>query len=335
MRVVFLGGVFTIGICVRALAAGPSDPALLEVAKQVERIAQSSSGVVGVTAVHLESGVRISVNGNVRFPMASVYKLPIVLQVLKRVDRGELDLSRRVCLSQKDLRPGYSSLAESWRGKDICLPIKRLVEVVLRQSDNMASDYLFQLAGGAKAVTANLRELGIQDMRVDRQEIDLISGWRGVKKLPPPAEWSLQKFDQMRDAVPEPERRAAASRFDQDPRDTSTPDAMVALLRRIHRREVLAPATHRELVRLMQQTMSGPDRIKGLLPAGTVVAHRTGTMGGTTNDVGIIDLPDRRGHLALAVFIKSSSAEVREREKVIARISRALFDHFAARHNNE
>lgn len=172
-------------------------------------------------------------------------------------------------------------------------------------------------------------------MRVDRQEIDLISGWRGVKKLPPPAEWSLQKFDQMRDAVPEPERRAAASRFDQDPRDTSTPDAMVALLRRIHRREVLAPATHRELVRLTQQTMSGPDRIKGLLPAGTVVAHRTGTMGGTTNDVGIIDLPDRRGHLALAVFIKSSSAEVREREKVIARISRALFDHFAARHNNE
>ena len=68
--------------------------------------------------------------------------------------------------------------------------------------------------------------------------------------------------------------------------------------------------------------------MKGVLPANTIVAHKTGTIGGTTNDVGIITLPDNAGHIALAVFVKSSEKEIPARERTIAEIARAAHDFF-------
>ena len=63
-------------------------------------------------------------------------------------------------------------------------------------------------------------------------------------------------------------------------------------------------------------------------PAGTIVAHKTGTIGGTTNDVGIITLPDDAGHVVIAAFVKGSSRPVESRERAIAEVSRAVYDFF-------
>ena len=70
------------------------------------------------------------------------------------------------------------------------------------------------------------------------------------------------------------------------------------------------------------------DRLPSMLPLKTKIAHKTGTIGGTTNDVAIITLPHGRGHLALSLFIKESLRSIPERERVIAEISRALYDYF-------
>jgi beta-lactamase class A len=120
-------------------------------------------------------------------------------------------------------------------------------------------------------------------------------------------------------------------RFIADPRDTATPDGAVRLLQRLYSGEALSAASTARLIAILEATSTGPDRIKGLLPAGTVVAHKTGTTGSAgklnagTNDIGVITLPNGAGKLALAVFVKGSTRDLVARERVIAKIANAAF----------
>jgi beta-lactamase class A len=106
---------------------------------------------------------------------------------------------------------------------------------------------------------------------------------------------------------------------------------MVSLLRIFHEGRALSPASSLYLSQLMAQTQSGPNRIRGMLPAGTVVPHKTGTSNtiagitAATNDVGLISLPDGKT-LAIAVFVSDSPAETAVREAVIAKLARAAWD---------
>jgi beta-lactamase class A len=79
------------------------------------------------------------------------------------------------------------------------------------------------------------------------------------------------------------------------------------------------------LLELMTQSKPGPARIKGQLPAGTVVAHKTGTSNNVTNDIGVITLPDGR-HLLVAAFVESDAVGLEARETVIAKLARAAYD---------
>jgi beta-lactamase class A len=117
-------------------------------------------------------------------------------------------------------------------------------------------------------------------------------------------------------------------RFDADPRDTATPAGMAKLLEHIWRKDALQPETAELLLDIMRRCRTGETRLKGLLPAGAAVAHKTGTIGMSVDDVGILTLPDNAGHVALAVFVKSSEKEEKERERAIAEIGRAVFDYF-------
>jgi beta-lactamase class A len=298
--------------------------------RAVARLAGLSGGTLGVTAVHIETGRRVAFNGTERFPMASVYKFPIALRLLQRVERGEVSLDDAVKLGETDFRIGHSPIAEMANNTPVTFTVGRLLELMLGESDNTASDAMLKLAGGPAAVTARLRELGINDIDVSRPEGQLIMDHRGVREYPPEGQWTLSMFERLNQNITDAEREAAARRYVADPRDTSTPDAMVALLIKLHRREVLTPANVERVLHIMTETTTGPARLKGLLPAGTVVAHKTGSMGGTTNDVGLITLPDGAGHLAIAVFVKASTKEQPERERAIAEIARTIYDYFVS-----
>jgi beta-lactamase class A len=286
------------------VAAGPAD-----IERKLASLAREAGGRVGVAAVLVETGERVQLNGDEGFPMQSVFKLPVALQVLQRVDEGQLDLAEPLKLGPDDMRRGHSPVRERWPG-GVTFTVEEALRWTLVEGDNSTADALLARAGGPAAVTARLRALGVSGVRVDRGEDalarDLLDGGPG-----------------------------ALDRYLADPRDTATPNGMADLLALVARAQELKPPTHARLVRWLEETRTGLTRIRGQLPEGTVVADRTGagpTLGGInacTNDVGIVTLPDGR-HVALAVFTKASPRDQATRERTIARIARALYDHWTA-----
>jgi beta-lactamase class A len=298
-------------------------------------IARTAGGTVGVSALHLESGTGASLHGRERFPIASVFKLPVAVELLVRVDRGTVRLDQLVAIGPADVHPGGGrTIAERAPRVGISLSIRELLEAMLVESDNTAADLLLPLAGGPEAITAQLDESGLGDIRIDRSEAELWFDSFGVSPHPPRAQWTLENIRGATREVPEAERRAAAERFLADPRDTATPDALVQLLRQIQERRRLSPEKQALLLALMERTHPGEKRLRAGFPADTRVAHRTGTgadVGGlniVTDDVGIVTLPGRRGHLAIAVMIKGSDRPIEAREQAIARIARAARDYW-------
>jgi len=300
---------------------------LVRLVNEVERLSAAAGGRVGVSAVNLETQAAFSINGNEPFPMASTFKVPVAVQLFHRVDEGEVRLDEMVTLAASDLHPGSGEISHLLNDPGVSLSLLNLVELMLLISDNSATDLVLKAAGGPAAVNARLYDLGIRGIRVDRPTIHLIADWSGVK-LPPEQEWAPERYRELSRAVPADVRRAAAEAFETDPRDTATPEGMTDLLRTIWIRSALSEASTAQLLDIMRRCETGPGRIKGMLPPGTEVRHKTGTIGGTTNDVGIITLPGEAGHVALAVFVKGSRRPSTDVEPVIAGIARAVYDYF-------
>jgi beta-lactamase class A len=319
--------ILLIAIFIPLCAAG-SDPALLRLEREIKRLSSLTDGVVGAAATHLETRRKISLHGSERFPMASTFKVPIAVQLLTLVDQGRLQLDQMVTLKASDLHPGSGTLSDLFNKPGLALSIRNLLELMMLISDNSATDVVLRLAGGPQEVTARIRTLGIEGVRVDRSTAQLIADWSGLATLPPESEWTPELFRRLFSTVSPEERRAAARRSDEDPRDTATPEGMALLLERIHRKDLLQKESAELLLDIMLRCRTGETRLKGILPAGTEVAHKTGTIGGTTNDVGIITLPDDAGRVAIAVFVKSAARETAVRERAIAEIARAIHDFF-------
>jgi beta-lactamase class A len=293
---------------------------------EIARLAKISDGVVGMSALHVESNRRFAFHGEDRFPMASSFKIPIAVQLLDRVDRGELRLDQMVTIEPHDLHPGSGMLSSLLNKPGVVLSLRNLLELMLLISDNSATDIVLRLAGGPEAVTAKMRELGISGIDVNRPTVNLIADWIGAT-LPPESEWTPERFSKLLDAATPEQRKQASDRFNQDLRDTSQPNAMAALLEKIYHRQLHKPETAALLLDILYRCQTGEARIKGMLPPGTEVAHKTGSIGGTINDVGILNLPDNAGHVVLALFVKQGSKSEAS-ERAIAQISRAVYDYF-------
>lgn len=264
--------------------------------QRIEQISRAAQGQVGVSATVLETGESVSLNGNQRFPMQSVYKLPISMAVLNQVDQGNLKPDLKIRIEASDIVRGSQVLDENSQGKEFSL--SELLQYMVSKSDNTACDVLLRLIGEPQRVTEYLSSLGINDIVVANTEKELA----------------------------------------QDPavqyRNSATPDAAVVLLRTLREGRGLSKSSQALLLQWMTETRTGLKRIKGLLPNGTVVAHKTGTSAtvngvtAATNDVGLVTLPNGQ-HLAIAVFVSDSQATDVIREKVIAKVARAAWDEWS------
>jgi beta-lactamase class A len=180
---------------------------------------------------------------------------------------------------------GRRSLDDTINGQSA----RSLMRRMLVHSDNRATDILLRDLGGPTALHNWLQQNGMTGLRVDRTIAQLLSDKRDL--------W--------------------------DRRDSSTPTAMVDLLRRIYRAELIKPASRNYLMDLMSQCATGKNRMKAMLPFGTPVEHKTGTLNGLTDDIGFITLPD--GHrIAIAIFARGGS----DRPRTIAEATRAIYDGF-------
>ena len=293
---------------------------------ELTRLSKITTGQVGLTAIHIESNRRVDLNPTTRFPMASTFKVPIAVQILSRVDRGEIRLDQMVTLEPHDLHPGSGTLSNLFKQPGVSLSVRNLMELMLLISDNSATDIVLRLAGGPEAVTTKMRDLGITGINVNRPTVRLISEWLGAD-LPPEKEWTPDLFRKLYAAIPADTRKSAEAKFNEDPRDTAQPSAMADLLLKIYNKQLHKPETADLLLDIMRRCQTGDARIKGMLPPETVVAHKTGSIGGTVNDVGIVTLPDNGGHVVLALFVKQGM-QPEQSEKAIAQLSRAIYDYF-------
>jgi len=299
---------FAILVCMLLIAQGcntnprPTPQEFAGLQRLIEHFAHDAQGRVGVAASVIETGQTVTVAGDERFPMQSVYKLPIAVAVLHDVDAGRLQMDQVISIDQGRLADGrlYSPIRSRFPG-GAQLTIRELLRYAICESDNVASDTLMRLAGGPARITAYLQSIGINAVVVASTERDM------------------------------------AADADAQYRNWATPRGALKMLTTFHAGAGLSSPSRRSLRDALIQSVTGPHRIKGLLPPGTVVAHKTGTSetvaGHTTatNDIGIITLPDGR-HIAIVVFISDSTADVEDRELTIARIARAAYDQLGWHH---
>jgi beta-lactamase class A len=300
--------------------------------QEIVRLTALSGGKLGVYAKHVETGRTVSQLPLEKFPMASSFKVPIAVELLTKVDSGRYSLDQLIEVKFEDLHPGSGLLSErfNWPGvKDpgLALSVRSLLELMLLISDNSATDICLRLAGGPGAVNACMKRWGIKDVRVDRPTAWLIADFLGLN-FPMNHPWPRVAFDTLSKKLTVEQQKISAKVFDEDPRDTSTPLGMADLLLMIYSKPLLKHESQLLLLDIMRRCETGLTRLKGSLPPATEVLHKTGTIGMTTNDVGIMTLPGDAGHVVIAVFVKSSSKEVPDRERAIAEVTRVIHDYF-------
>ena len=309
--------------------AAPALSSLQRLEKQIRDVFKGQEGEVGVSLLHIESGRELAVNGDTLFPMASAFKVPILVEVLYQVKEGKFGLDDEIRVAKTDQHMG-SGMLSSLAAPGIVLSVRNLVNLMMLISDNSATDMLLAKVGAAN-VNARLRALGIEGMSVDRPCQELIMDFLGMDY----AKYGHLPLDEITAArragggswTPE-EHKKAVQAFNADPRDQATPKAMTALLAKIFRKEILDPASCDLILDIMLKCQTGAGRIKGELPPGTPVAHKTGTIAGTVDDCGIITLPDGRGHVVLTVWTKNFLGDTEDVEVLIAKISRFAYDYF-------
>jgi beta-lactamase class A len=307
-------------------AAAAATPDLAALNARLEQIIRTSSGDVGVALAHVESGARLSIHGDQRFPMASVYKLPIAIEALAQVAEGKLELSRAVTLGPNDIR-ACCTLSRRYPRGGVTLTLSDLIELMMIESDNSAVDAVLKLVGGPAVVERRLRAQGFNDINVNRYDAQISLEMCGVREAVAESDWTLQLQRRLISAVTPADLRDARARYTSDPRDTSTPDDMAALLVRLQRGDLLPWPYGQQLIERMSHAKTGPRRLKARLPPDTIVAHKTGTTDVVINDVGIITLPEGGGHLVLAVFVKNGGPRG-AMQHAIAEIAAASYESF-------
>lgn len=252
--------------------------------RRLVEIEAASGGRLGVSILDTTSGLRADLHGDERFPMCSTFKLLVAGLVLTRTDRGEENLERRIVFSQSDVVPNSPATSKHTRELtgDAGMSIAELCKAALTLSDNTAANLLLATFGGPAALTAFARSLGDSITRLDRIEPTLNEATPG------------------------------------DPRDTTTPNAMLGDLRELLLGERLSPASRAQLLAWLAANETGGARIRAKLPKAWGVGDKTGTGDhGTANDVAIL-WPPGRGPVLVTVYLTGTDGDAARSNAAIA-----------------
>lgn len=289
---------FHLAVCIIVLLlyTQPTYAQKQAIRKAIKEIVAGKSLKLGLGVYDFTTGQFFFFNGNQRFPMQSVYKLPIVLAVLERVDQGACSLSDTLTIQPQTLFPDtWSPLREDFPN-GTSLPLSRLIQYVIVQSDNNASDILLDRTGGPDSVQNYLHKKGVKGIRIKNSEREIQSSW------------NIQ-FD-----------------------NWTTPKGMTELLKHFGKKELLHPESQNFLWETMSHISTGS--IKKYLPPEVTVARKTGYSGrseqgiiAAINDVGIMQVTRDR-QIAYVILITDSIETTDTNYDLIARIGAALFRIF-------
>lgn len=237
---------------------------------------------LGVYVVKSRDRTALQHRADERFPLASTVKVPVVMAALHRVDLGKDHLNRVIRFRPKQLVRRYSVIAQRYPNGG-ALTLEQICRYTISQSDNTGVDLLFADLGGPIAVRQYVDEIGFSQFHIDRTE----------GALPGTATLS-------------------------DPRDTTTPRAMVQLLQQLWKGSLLHQTTRKVLLDAMFATTTGDARLRAGVPKSWRVADKTGSLFNVANDVGFL-FPERGEPTVIAVYTFGVAPEIAE--PAIARVA--------------
>lgn len=292
---------------------------------RLQELADAFPGVLGVTVRDIKTGEEVSINGDRLFPMASVYKIPIMVEVFRQIEAGRFSLEDRIELGDEHRTLGSGALTLLSNG--LKPTIKDLITLMIVLSDNEATDILLKKVG-AENVTATMRSMGINNIRVDRPTFELIRDYIGFMDENARGKTYKEIIAMSVTRQVSPEKQAEAEReFAKVMKDVSSPRDMALLLEKIYKGEAASKESCRMMMMILGQQMFN-QRLPRYLPESARMAHKTGTIGSTTNDAGIMFV--RGNPIAIVVFTVDKRAARGEIEERMGRLARVVYDFFDA-----
>ena len=268
---------------------------------KIDSIVSTKEALVGVAINGIKEKDTLGINSQKHFPMQSVFKFPIALTVLSEIDNGNLSLEQEIEIKKDELLPGLWSPIRKKYPEGTTLTIAQIIEYTVALSDNVGCDVLLRLVGGPKAVENYFSSLGFRDFAIKINEETMQNNW------------DLQFLN------------------------WTTPKEANNILMTFYENKngLLSKECYDFIWRIMKGTKTGRERLKGQLPQGTVVAHKTGWSGknketgitAAVNDIGVILLPNGK-FFAISIFITESSEDFETNEKIISDVSKAAWDYF-------
>ena len=269
--------------------------------KQINAITNDKNATVAVSVTGIDFPLHFeNKNCEKKLPMLSVFKFHIALAVLNKVDQGKLKLDQPIFIKKADLLENtWSPIREKYPDGNIEMPLSELIKYTVAKSDNNGCDLLLRLIGGTETVQKFINNKGIKNFTIKADEAQMHKGYEFMY-------WNT----------------------------TTTNDSNL-LLMNFFDGKVLSKNSTSFLMKTMIETTTGTTKIVAQLPKGTPVAHKTGSSGkdekGLTiaeNDIGIITLPNGK-HYAISVFVSDSMETEETNTKMIADISKRVFDYFS------
>jgi beta-lactamase class A len=247
------------------------------------QLEKTNGGRLGVAVLNTATGERSAYRADERFPMCSTFKFLLVSAVLRRFDRHQETLDRAILIPPKPLLSN-SPLTEPHAGG--AMTVAALCEAALTRSDNTAANLLLEWIGGPASITNFSRSIGDRVTRLDRMELSLNESLAG------------------------------------DPRDTTSPSAMVANLKTVLLGDVLSSASREQLTLWMEASLTGLDRLRAKLPKSWRAADKTGSNGEhTTNDIAVL-WPPAKSPIIIAAYITQCAGPESKRTGMLAEIGR-------------
>ncbi|MDB5848477.1 MAG: class beta-lactamase [Rhodoferax sp.] len=252
----------------------------------IARIERESGGRLGVAVLDAHSGASFAYRGRELFPMCSTFKFLAAALVLARCDRGQEDLNRLIAVQAADLVP-YAPVTQPRVG-GAPMSVAELCEAAVTLSDNVAANLLLRSFGGPEALTAFARSLDDTATRLDRIEPQLNEATAG------------------------------------DPRDTTTPHAMLQTMQRILVGEALSVPSRERITAWLVDNKTGDKKLRAGLPKGWRVGDKTGAGGfGTNNDIAVA-WPPGRAPMLVAAYLTGTSADQAGRDRSLAEVGRVV-----------
>ncbi len=288
--------------------------------ESIERVVAQQQGTFGVYVKHLITMESASVNGDRLFQTASVFKVPILATLMRDVVEGRSDLNQRVRLTSEDIVPGSGIFKELEPGVEVT--IKDLATMMIIVSDNLATDQVLSIVGKER-VQEYMSELGLSKTFIRFNCWELLSLCVGLEPKP----YSLAYYEKLNHLLNHDEMDQDSIVYQEtSENNVSTPVEMGILLEHIVTKKVISEEASAKIFDIMTKQQLR-NRIPRLLPKGTLVGCKSGTLGSVVNDCGIVQLPDKKGLFVIAVFSKDNPT-IPQGEEVIAKLALTAYDYF-------